>query len=274
MKFRLTTLIGCWLAAVAPGLATAADMPFSGSWSGSFEIHFADGRIGNETAWLVLEQSGRTVTGTAGPKADQQGPIRDGVATGKQLTFEVDSTKGKVLKATLRREGDRLTGVAEGEIGEDKVRVVLDLGPVTSAAAPRDPLYLKMLALDAAMFDSFNRCAEPAQLEKHAAFFDENVEFYHDRGGVEWGADAVIEATRKNVCGKFRRELDVASYRVDPIPGFGAMTFGTHRFCHTPTTCEGVAEFAMVWKQTGDEWKVTRALSYGHREVAATPAGK
>jgi hypothetical protein len=140
--------------------------------------------------------------------------------------------------------------------------------PATAAtAATSDPLYQKMLALDTAMFDSFNRCADPAQLAKHATFYARDVEFYHDRGGVEWGVDAVIDSTRKNVCGKFRRELDAVSFRVSPIPGFGAMTFGTHRFCHTPTTCEGAAEFAIVWKQTGDEWQATRVLSYAHRAL-------
>jgi hypothetical protein len=143
----------------------------------------------------------------------------------------------------------------------------------TEAAAP-DALYQKMLALDTAMFDSFNRCDDPAQLAKHAAFFEKDAEFYHDLGGVLWGADAVIESTRKNVCGKFRRELDVQSFRVYPIPGFGAMTIGTHRFCHTPTTCEGSGEFTLVWKQTGDEWKVTRALSYAHKSLEAAPPAK
>src|SRR3954470_17086936 len=111
--------------------------------------------------------------------------------------------------------------------------------PAVSPAQAPDPLYQKMLALDTALFDSFNKCADPAQLQKHAGFFAKEVEFYHDQGGVEWGADAVIDSTRKNVCGKFRRELDAGSFRVYPIPGFGAMTMGTHRFCHTPTTCEG-----------------------------------
>ncbi|HEX6396271.1 MAG TPA: nuclear transport factor 2 family protein [Steroidobacteraceae bacterium] len=143
----------------------------------------------------------------------------------------------------------------------------------TDTPAP-DALYQKMLALDTAMFDSFNRCEDPAQLAKHAAFFARDVEFYHDLGGVMWGADAVVESTRKNVCGKFRRELDVQSFRVSPIAGYGAITMGTHRFCHTPTTCEGVAEFTMVWKQTGVEWQVTRALSYGHRALEPAPKGK
>lgn len=275
MKSRLIAWIGCWLSMGLPGLAAAAEAPFTGTWSGSFEVHFADGRINNESAWLVLEQNGTSVTGTGGPKADQQRPIRDGVASGNELSFTVDSTRGKLLQVTLARVSDRLSGEANGEIGNDKVRVVLDLAPVASAAAaPADPLYLKMLALDTAMFDSFNRCADPAQLAKHATFFDKNVEFYHDLGGVESGADAVIDSTRKNVCGKFRRELDAASFRVYPIPGFGAMTIGTHRFCHTPTTCEGIGEFTMVWKQTGDVWKVTRALSYAHRALENAPSGK
>ena len=147
-------------------------------------------------------------------------------------------------------------------------------GVAAAEAHAPDALYKKMLALDTAMFDSFNRCADPAQLEKHAAFFAKDVEFYHDLGGVLWGAQPVIDSTRKNVCGKFRRELDRESFRVYPIPGFGAMTLGTHRFCHTPTTCEGIAEFTMVWKQTGDEWQVTRALSYAHRSLESAPAGK
>lgn len=156
---------------------------------------------------------------------------------------------------------------------------VVALAAVTGVAAAEAPvpdaLFQKMLALDTAMFDSFNRCADPAQLEKHAAFFAKDVEFYHDVGGVSWGADSVIDATRKNVCGKYRRELDRESFRVYPIPGFGAMTIGTHRFCHSATAaCEGIAEFTMVWKQTGDDWKVTRALSYAHAALEAAPAGK
>lgn len=146
--------------------------------------------------------------------------------------------------------------------------------PATPRVPPRDPLYDQMLALDTAMFDAFNRCADPAQLARHAAFFARDAEFYHDLGGPTWGADAVIESTRKNVCGQFHRELDVASFRVYPVPGFGAITIGTHRFCHTATTCEGIGEFTMVWKQTGDVWQVTRALSYAHAALPVPQAGK
>jgi len=139
--------------------------------------------------------------------------------------------------------------------------------PEVSGTATQDPLYQKMLALDTALFDSFNKCSDPAELKKHAAFFAQGVEFYHDLGGVTLGADSMLANTRKNVCGKFRRELDVASFRVFPIPGYGAMTIGTHRFCHTPTTCEGVGEFTTVWKEEDGVWHITRALSYAHRSL-------
>jgi hypothetical protein len=162
-----------------------------------------------------------------------------------------------------------MTGEATGEIGEDRVRVVVDVTRAASAAAASapDPLYQKVLALDTAMFDAFNKCTDPGELAKHGAFFAKDVEFYHDNAGFSRGVDAMIDSVRKNVCGKFRRELDLASFRVFPIPGYGAMAFGTHRFCHTPTTCEGMAEFSMVWREKDGVWQVTRALSYAHRST-------
>jgi hypothetical protein len=266
MKFPIAIVFAC-LATLGSPHALAGDGPFAGTWAGSFEIHFADGRIANETAWLVLQQTGAAVTGTVGPKAEQQGPIREAAVHGGELSFVADSTQGKTLKFVFKRNGERLSGEAMGDIGDDHVRVAIDATRVTATSQAHDPLYDKMLALDTAMFDSFNRCADPAQLAKHATFFAKDVEFYHDMGGVEWGADAVIDSTRKNVCGKFRRELDVESFRAYPIKGYGAITTGSHRFCHTPTTCEGAADFTMVWKQIGEVWQATRVLSFGHRAL-------
>jgi len=140
-----------------------------------------------------------------------------------------------------------------------------------TAVVVADPLYEKMLALDTALFDSFNKCSDPAQLAKHAAFFDQDVEFYHDLGGLTRGVEALLANTRENVCGKLRRQLDVASLRVYPIRGFGAMSMGTHRFCHTPTTCEGIGEFTTVWREKDGVWQVTRALSYAHRALDSAP---
>jgi len=138
------------------------------------------------------------------------------------------------------------------------------------AAAPTLPegqtLTDAVAGLDAQLFDSFNRCADPAQLARHAALFDEKVEFYHDRGGVTWTRERMLENTRRNVCGKIRRELVPGSLRVYPLPGFGAMEIGEHRFCAPEGgACEGRGEFVVVWRRDGEAWRATRVLSYAHR---------
>jgi len=139
---------------------------------------------------------------------------------------------------------------------------------VAAADAPAapDPLYQKILALDTAMFEAFNTCTDSKQLAKHASFFAADLESYHDNGGVSWTRDEYMKGVHDNVCGKFHRELDLASFRVWPIKGFGAISQGTHRFCHTATTCEGVGQFTMIWREKDGHWQVTRVMSYDHRE--------
>jgi len=120
--------------------------------------------------------------------------------------------------------------------------------------------------LDTAVFDAFNTCGTPMQLEKHASYFAPDVEFYHDTGGVTWSRAEMIENTRKYACGKFRRELVPGTLKVFPIKDFGAIEQGTHRFCQFGSgQCEGMADFVIVWHNVDGIWKITRVLSYGHR---------
>ena len=137
-------------------------------------------------------------------------------------------------------------------------------GPAAGAAT----LEATVAALDAAVFDAFNRCADPAQLERHAAWFDPQVEFYHDTGGVTWSREAMLENTRRLACGNFTRQLVPGSLRVFPVQGFGAIAQGEHRFCAAGTgACEGLADFTMVWRLHEGQWRITRVLSYGHRSI-------
>lgn len=134
------------------------------------------------------------------------------------------------------------------------------------AAPSAEALDATVAALDAAVFDAFNRCSDPAQLERHARYFAEDVEFYHDTGGVTWTREAMLEGTRRHVCGQFTREIVPGTLRVYPIKDFGAIAQGTHRFCPFASgRCEGIAEFTMVWRFKEGDWQVTRVLSYGHR---------
>ncbi|MCW4454486.1 nuclear transport factor 2 family protein [Flavobacterium sp. MXW15] len=131
-------------------------------------------------------------------------------------------------------------------------------------------LHAAIAALDHEVFDSFNRCSDPAQLQKHAGYFDPAVEFYHDTGGATWTRDAMLANTRKHVCGRYTRELVGGSLQVFPVKDFGAISQGRHRFCDTATgKCEGLADFTLVWRQHEGHWTITRVLSYAHRPVAA-----
>ncbi|HNV07157.1 MAG: nuclear transport factor 2 family protein [Dokdonella sp.] len=133
------------------------------------------------------------------------------------------------------------------------------------------PLSETIAALDSAVFDAFNRCAAPEQLAKHASYFAENVEFYHDTGGVTWNRADMLANTSRNACGKFTRELVPGSLAVFPIKDFGAIEQGSHRFCQTDASkCEGLADFTILWRHSGGRWEITRVLSYGHRPAAGS----
>ena len=136
--------------------------------------------------------------------------------------------------------------------------------PTTHRAA--DPLFDTISALDTAVFDAFNSCSSPGQLQKHASYFAPDVEFYHDTGGVTWSRQEMLANTEKNACGNFRRDLVPGTFKVFPIKDFGAIEQGSHRFCQFASgKCEGIADFVMVWRNQNGSWQITRVLSYGHR---------
>ena len=133
--------------------------------------------------------------------------------------------------------------------------------PTTDDAA----LETTIAQLDDAVFDAFNRCADPAQLTHHASYFASDVEFYHDTGGVTWNRRTMLDNTRRYACGHYTRERVPGTLKVFPIKGFGAIEQGVHRFCQTGGGCEGEADFVIVWRHDARGWRITRVLSYGHR---------
>lgn len=76
----------------------------------------------------------------------------------------------------------------------------------------------------------------------------------------------MIANTEKYVCGKFSRELIPSTLQVFPIKDFGAIAQGSHQFCQFDTkSCDGIAEFVIIWAHKEGVWRITRVLSYGHR---------
>src|SRR5688500_16139818 len=74
--------------------------------------------------------------------------------------------------------------------------------PVTSYNyIPDDKkLHDTIVQLDSIFFDAYNTCA--TNLEKHAAFYSDSLEFYHDKGGLSTSKKETVDAIRRNVCGK------------------------------------------------------------------------
>ncbi|XHS79713.1 nuclear transport factor 2 family protein [Burkholderiaceae bacterium UC74_6] len=134
-----------------------------------------------------------------------------------------------------------------------------------SSGLPADaPLYRTQAQLDAELFGAYNRC----ELDKFQALLADDVEFFHDQGGLMSGAGAVTAAVKANICGKVRRELVAGSLEVHEMKNYGALVMGSHRFCPAEGTgrCEGIARFAHLWKlQPNGRWQVTKVLSFDHR---------
>jgi hypothetical protein len=137
--------------------------------------------------------------------------------------------------------------------------------PSAQPSSVADELTRTIAALDTKVFDAFNRC----DLKTFAEYFTFNVEFYHDQGGVTWTRRRMLDNTRRNICGKVRRELIPGSLEVYPINDYGAVQMGTHRFCKAGTDdCAGIAKFMHIWKHIDGAWVVTRVVSYDHRALA------
>jgi len=141
----------------------------------------------------------------------------------------------------------------------------------TSAHTNRD-LYTELVYRDSVVFANVYTC----NTAKNETFFTDDIEFYHDKGGVTKSRKTLVEQLRNNFCGegktKLRRELVNGSMKVYPINKYGAVQLGEHRFYITENGKEalsGVAKFIHVWKYERGEWRISRVFSYDHNAPGA-----
>jgi hypothetical protein len=125
-------------------------------------------------------------------------------------------------------------------------------------------------ALDTALFDAYNTC----DLAKFSSLLDDNVEFYHDQGGVTLGKEKLTQSIKDNICGgNVRRELVPGTLQIYYMKGYGAVEIGIHRFYHPKTnTPPGEGKFITLWQYKDGAWKITRAISYDHHAAQIAPA--
>lgn len=133
---------------------------------------------------------------------------------------------------------------------------------LTKNYVPDDPkLYETIVALDSTFFAAYNTC--DVHLEEYGSFYSDDIEFYHDNGGVMTSKQAIIDATKKYVCGKVTRELVKGSLEVYPIKDYGAVAIGLHIFHNReePDAAPKASRFTVFWKKVNNEWKIAKVIS-------------
>ncbi|EFK56684.1 nuclear transport factor 2 family protein [Sphingobacterium spiritivorum] len=139
---------------------------------------------------------------------------------------------------------------------------------VSAQSKPYTPvspeLYNTILQMDSLLFDAVNT----GNVEKESAFFMKDLEFYHDKGGLD-NYDRTIEKFKIMASSNtsLRRVLVKESVEVYPVKDYGAIQTGEHRFCQlvngTLVNC-GTFKFMHIWKKTDEGWKISRVISYDH----------
>ena len=122
-----------------------------------------------------------------------------------------------------------------------------------------EKLFETIVKLDSTFFAAYNTC----DMAKQADFYSDSIEFYHDHGGLTTSKQAILDATRKNICGKVTRELVKGSIEVSPIPGYGAVEMGMHMFHNNQEKGQvpRPSKFVLIWRNKDGKWTITRVIS-------------
>jgi len=126
--------------------------------------------------------------------------------------------------------------------------------------------------LDSLFWTAYNNC----DTTQFPSFFTEDVEFYHDKGGLTLGLENLSASFKKNLCSnenfRLRREAVAGTVKVFPLQKsdviYGAIISGEHVFYilekGKKERLDGLARFTHVWILKDSVWKMNRILSYDH----------
>ncbi len=140
-------------------------------------------------------------------------------------------------------------------------------------AQQTDPqLSATILHLDSLFWSAYNRC----DVDEMVKYFTDDVEFYHDKGGLTTGLPNFENALRQGLCGnpnfRLRRAAVPGTVQVFPLGNqdgiYGAILTGEHVFYisenNRPEYLDGHARFTHVWLLKDGVWKMARILSFDH----------
>lgn len=142
---------------------------------------------------------------------------------------------------------------------------------IYSQVKTTDELYKTAKKLDSLIFDiGFNTC----DLSHYKSIVSDDLEFYHDKGGITSGEKAFTASIKNNICGgpnKVRRDLVPNSMKVYPLYNnnvlYAFIEEGEHdffEFSNGKWNQGSRAKFTILWILEDKQWKMKRVLSYDH----------
>jgi len=151
---------------------------------------------------------------------------------------------------------------------------ILISGIASAQVAKNSELFKTLKAKDSILFKiGFNKC----EVEKSAELMFEDLEFYHDKGGVTNSKEEFINTMKNGLCRednpeKVYRFLVEESLEVFPMYNngelYGALQNGKHFFSTDENMSyektDNYALFSHLWIIEDDEWKLKRVISYNH----------
>lgn len=159
---------------------------------------------------------------------------------------------------------------------------------IQAAAQNKDKDQAKSVtAADSLFWQGYNTC----DLELQESLIADDIEFYHDKGGITLGKKDMLSSIQKNLCGpdfRLRREAVASTVKLHLLKSadtvYGALITGEHQFYVIPAgkneRLDGRAFFANLWLLNDKQWKLSRVFSYDHgpakylnkrKQIAITP---
>ena len=120
-------------------------------------------------------------------------------------------------------------------------------------------LHNEIVKMDAKYFNAYNTC----DMKTQADIYDEDLEFFHDKGGLATSKSDILKSLENNICGKVTRTLIKGSIEVYPIKDYGAVQIGYHKFFNKeePDAKSIPSKFIVIWKNKNNSWKITKVIS-------------
>lgn len=160
--------------------------------------------------------------------------------------------------------------------------LIITLLPLQKGSAQVEPsseLFRTLKKLDGIIFENgFNKCL----LSEMEPFISNDLEFYHDQGGITKTKENFLLTIKENICSnqeqKPIRKLVENSLEVFPLYDkgvlYGALQNGVHEFYIKESGKDlyltSTAKFSHLWIKETDNWMLKRVLSYDHQTPKVT----